>query len=610
MGIVGATAAVVVAAAMAGPATAAVATAAAAAAAAVISVGGLRFIRAIAHRALLQELLPGPRSDRSSRGRAGPRWPASAPRRRTSACGCRRPRLFLPDAVRPARPRSPARADLPRLSLAASPMPSIWIRSPSSVMSSTASGSCTQTFGPRSVPPSCGARATKSSPGANSSPASPAPLSPRRPARSPGEAAAPNRLCQSRTSTKTCSMSSAENWNSDTARSSLPAWTSGPEAPAKPSAVGASGSASSSGSVSVSCGRASNALPQRPQRTVPRAISQRGGRHAKTRQALRTLGIHQSSVCSRPIACARRQPEQSPAVACAGQADIKPRSVRGCHGICLLQQQSAERDASTRPGAGGQHRGQFDQRSGEDIGQHNLCPRAVDGPVVGDPQSIQHGVAAGVLARGQQRLRVDVHGCRAARPQPQRRDREDARATAIVDHVRVRQPGVCARVQPFEAECRGGVRAGSERQSRVELQQHEVAGSAVRGHVRALAARTYPQPPAEAHRMEVLQPLALPGTVGDGLELRPLADQRGVERRYREQRRADCVLVGLCRKHGTHDDGRPQWHRPGRRFEHRVVGCIEQRDRQRAQLEQRVLVRLGVARPDVERELQERHPGT
>ena len=67
------------------------------------------------------------------------------------------------------------------------------------------------------------------------------------------------------------------------------------------------------------------------------------------------------------------------------------------------------------------------------------------------------------------------------------------------------------------------------------------------------------------------------------------------------------IGVGIRRKDGSHDDRWPERHGTGGWFEDRVVGCVEQRDGQRAQFEQRVFVRLGIARADVEAQLQEGH---
>ena len=125
--------------------------------------------------------------------------------------------------------------------------------------------------------------------------------------------------------------------------------------------------------------------------------------------------------------------------------------------------------------------------------------------------------------------------------------------------------------------------------------------------IRPLSAWAHPEPPSETHRLEVLEPLALPGAIGDGLELRLLGDQQWIESRRRTERGTDLVDVGVRREDGTHDDGRPERHRAGGWLEDGVVGRVEQRDGQRAEFEQRVLVRLGVARADVEAELQERH---
>ena len=98
-----------------------------------------------------------------------------------------------------------------------------------------------------------------------------------------------------------------------------------------------------------------------------------------------------------------------------------------------------------------------------------------------------------------------------------------------------------------------------------------------------LVVRHDPQPPAEAHGVEILQPLAFPDAIGDALD-------------------ADA-LRGQVQCSGQHDDGfgrgrlggeqrlqhrlRPQPHLAGRRLEDGVVDRVGERHGQRAGVEQR-----------------------
>ena len=127
--------------------------------------------------------------------------------------------------------------------------------------------------------------------------------------------------------------------------------------------------------------------------------------------------------------------------------------------------------------------------------------------------------------------------------------------------------------------------------------------------VRTLAAGAHPESPPEAHRLEVLEPLALPGAVGDGFELGLLGDEQRVE----TGQRASAVRTWLARRCRPRKTARTMMVgqsgvAPGAGSSTGIVGCVEQRDGQRAEFEQRVFVRLGIARADVEAELQEGHP--
>src|SRR5690606_19339294 len=88
--------------------------------------------------------------------------------------------------------------------------------------------------------------------------------------------------------------------------------------------------------------------------------------------------------------------------------------------------------------------------------------------------------------------------------QQQRRDGENAGAATVVEHGAT---GQWLTVEPFQAERRGGMGAGTEGEARIERQNYRVG-------IRRLApAGANPEPLAEAHRLEVIHPGALPGAV-------------------------------------------------------------------------------------------------
>ncbi len=78
-------------------------------------------------------------------------------------------------------------------------------------------------------------------------------------------------------------------------------------------------------------------------------------------------------------------------------------------------------------------------------------------------------VGARVVGAGAQRLRIDVDAAHARRAELRRGDREDAGAAAVVEQ---RLAAAHVRAQPFEAQARGRMRAGAEREAGIEA-QHE-----------------------------------------------------------------------------------------------------------------------------------------
>ena len=148
------------------------------------------------------------------------------------------------------------------------------------------------------------------------------------------------------------------------------------------------------------------------------------------------------------------------------------------------------------------------------------------------------------------------------------------------------------------------MRSSAERETGIEFEDHCRTGRCTCG-IGSLATRADPEPLAEPHGPEVLEPLTLPGAVGHGFEFSLFGDQQRIEPGCGTECSAHLVHVGVRCEDGAHDDRRPEWHRTGRRLQHGIVGRVEQRDRQRAELEQGVLVGLGIARADVDAELQE-----
>src|SRR5215472_6259874 len=110
------------------------------------------------------------------------------------------------------------------------------------------------------------------------------------------------------------------------------------------------------------------------------------------------------------------------------------------------------------------------------------------------------------------------------------------------------------------------MRAGAEGESGIERHDH---GARL---IDALVARANPQPPAEAQRMKVLEPFALPDAVGDVLR----ADQSGCD----PESGAECVdeVAGIVTLREQAPDARrgPQAELPRRRLQDWVVVRIDE----------------------------------
>src|ERR1700733_14481329 len=103
-----------------------------------------------------------------------------------------------------------------------------------------------------------------------------------------------------------------------------------------------------------------------------------------------------------------------------------------------------------------------------------------------------------------------------AGPEPAGGKPEHARAAAIVDDPRA---ALEMRIEILQAQRGARVRAGAESEPGVERHYHGV------GIDDPLVARADPQPPPEAQRVKVLEPLALPGAIGQ----RRGGDRRGLD---------------------------------------------------------------------------------
>ena len=121
-------------------------------------------------------------------------------------------------------------------------------------------------------------------------------------------------------------------------------------------------------------------------------------------------------------------------------------------------------------------------------------------------QPVGHAVVGGVLARGEQRLRVDVERVGAARAELERRDRQHARAAAVVDDLQARA-----------APRRRAIRRHSAVEAWVPVPKARPGSSrttTASALCDRLVPRADPQPAPEAHGVEVAQPFALPDPIG------------------------------------------------------------------------------------------------
>ncbi len=212
-----------------------------------------------------------------------------------------------------------------------------------------------------------------------------------------------------------------------------------------------------------------------------------------------------------------------------------------------------------------------------------------------------------VLARGGPRLyqkpavtvegevHHDVDADSARRTQLQRGDRQDAGTAAEVDDGFARQ---IEAVQPLQTQRGGRVGAGAERQARIEHHVNRV------GIGNVAPARADPQALTEAHRVEVVHPLALPVLV---FQLFYLVAETGAQQRVLFQHRHHLGHIGFGVVEADHVGIAPQQGFTRQRFEHRVVVGVLEGHRHGAAFHQRVAQVFRLAAGGVQFELDPRH---
>ncbi len=201
-------------------------------------------------------------------------------------------------------------------------------------------------------------------------------------------------------------------------------------------------------------------------------------------------------------------------------------------------------------------------------------------------------VGRSVFPRRLQCLRVDVEALRRACPEPHGRQGQHARAASIVDDL-ARKGRM--RVQPFEAQRGGRVRAGAEGEAGVKSNHARL------GILDLLVMRADPQALAEAHGVKIAQPLALPRPIGQALhlELPRWQAERFAQAAHGVRRR------GVGREQCLQARCRPQSELTRGRLEYRFVTGIGEGDGARTALEAGLLGRLRRQRAKIEADLQE-----
>jgi hypothetical protein len=117
-----------------------------------------------------------------------------------------------------------------------------------------------------------------------------------------------------------------------------------------------------------------------------------------------------------------------------------------------------------------------------------------------------------------------------------------------------------------------------------------------------LPIRTDPEAAAEAHRVEVTEPLALPRPVFEHFKTKQCR-----RRQQLDEPGFDCPAVGILPKQGAEPDRWPQGRFARGGLEYGIVGRVLESDRCRAERRQRLLDRCRVGRADIECELEIGH---
>jgi hypothetical protein len=207
-----------------------------------------------------------------------------------------------------------------------------------------------------------------------------------------------------------------------------------------------------------------------------------------------------------------------------------------------------------------------------------------------DAQCIAHAIACGVVAAGEQRLRVVVDAHRGRCAQLERGQCEDAAAAAKVQHRLALQVAVGGqRVEPAQAQRRGRVGAGAESQAGIQPHHGGIAALRVGGQL--VVPGHDPGARAKAQWRVLVHPRALPVLVLDSAERRLRPVEPGIEGFQHGQQRQ---RIGGMREQCRQAQCRPQRRLADAGFKDRAlvggVGLgIEQGHRQRADLLQRAL---------------------
>src|SRR5579862_6245976 len=181
---------------------------------------------------------------------------------------------------------------------------------------------------------------------------------------------------------------------------------------------------------------------------------------------------------------------------------------------------------------------------------------------------------------------------RLAGPQPDSRYGQHARSAAKINDARIVNNMA---IQPFQAQCRRGVCPRSERQARIHPHDHCTRSS----HFLVMWAD--PQTPPKAHCVKIPQPLALPNTVFDALDL--YAARGNIE--SFAQPANDVLRVAISGEQRPQAGGWPEPKLTRQRLEYRIILSVHVRHRSRAQTETDSFSLVWIQRTQVERQLPE-----